>query len=137
MRLACDLYDEARFRQRLGLAAVATKTFADIVAIRVVELRNDLAAGTGKKIYVEYIQAIKKYFPPFFGDRQLQNLKHTNIEDFESWRNAKVGKLPKSSTLMNVASAFLRVCSTAVQSGFISERVPLPKMSRRGAKGTT
>ena len=26
VRVACDLYDEARFRQRLGLAAVAAKT---------------------------------------------------------------------------------------------------------------
>ena len=137
VRVACDLYDEARFRQRLGLAAVAAKTFADIAAITVVELRNDLAAGTGKKIYVDYIQVIEKYFLPFFGDRHLQNLKHTDMADFERWRNAKMGKLPKSSTLMNFASAFSRVCSTAVERGYVSEHVPLPKMSRRGAKGTT
>ncbi len=137
VRVACDLYDEARFRQRLGLAAVAAKTFADIAAMTVVELRNDLAAGTGKKIYVDYIQVIEKYFLPFFGDRHLQNLKHTDMADFERWRNAKMGKLPKSSTLMNFASAFSRVCSTAVERGYVSEHVPLPKMSRRGAKGTT
>ena len=137
VRVACDMYDEARFRQRLGLAAVAAKTFADIAAITVAELRNDLAAGTGKKIYVDYIQVIEKYFIPFFGERHLQNLKHTDIADFERWRNAKMGRLPKSSTLMNIASAFSRVCTTAVARGYISERVPLPKMSRRGAKGTT
>ena len=80
VRVACDLYDEARFRQRLGLAAVAAKTFADIAAITVVELRNDLAAGTGKKIYVDYIQVIEKYFLPFFGDRHL----HTNQQTHQA-----------------------------------------------------
>lgn len=37
---------------------------------------------------------------------------------------------------MNFASAFSRVCGTAVQRGWISERVPLPKMSRKGEKGS-
>jgi hypothetical protein len=42
---------------------------------------------------------------------------------------------PKSSTLMNFASAFNRVCTTSIQRGWISERVPLPKLSRKGEKG--
>jgi len=134
--VACEAYDEARFRQRLGLAAVAAKTFTDIANITVAELRNDLAAGTGKKIYADYVQVIEKYFIPFFGERHLQNLKHSDIADFDRWRNAKMGRLPKSSTLMNFASAFSRVCTTAIQRGYISERVPLPKMSRKGEKGS-
>ena len=30
----------------------------------------------------------------------------------------------------------MRVCTTAVQRGWISERVPLPKLSRKGEKGS-
>ena len=37
---------------------------------------------------------------------------------------------------MNFASAFSRVCNTAVERGWVSERVPLPKLSRRGGKGS-
>ena len=133
-QVACDLYDEARYRERMGLAPVQ-KSFAEIARITVDELKRDLAAGTGKKIYADYCRAIEGYFIPFFGERHLQNIKHENIAEFERWRNEKMGKLPKSSTLMNFASAFSRVCGTAVQRGWISERVPLPKLSRKGEKG--
>ncbi len=133
-QVACDLYDEARYRERMGLAPIQ-KTFAEIARITVEELQRDLAAGTGKKIYADYCQIINKYFVPFFGERHLQNIKHDNIAEFERWRNDKMQRKPKSSTLMNFASAFNRVCITAIQRGLISERVPLPKLSRKGEKG--
>ena len=133
-RVATELYDEARYRERLGLAPVQ-KSFADIARTTVEELKRDLQAGTGKKIYVDYISIIERYFIPFFGERHLHNIKHENIAEFERWRNHKMGKQPKSSTLMNFASAFSRVCGTAIQRGWISERTPLPKMSRKGEKG--
>jgi hypothetical protein len=37
---------------------------------------------------------------------------------------------------MNFASAFSRVCNTAIERGWVSERVPLPKLSRKGEKGS-
>lgn len=134
VRVATDLYDEARYRERLGLAPVQ-KGFADIARTTVDELKRDLAAGTGKKIFADYISIIERYFVPFFGERHLHNIKHEHIAEFERWRNHKMGRQPKSSTLMNFASAFSRVCGTAVQRGWISERTPLPKMSRKGEKG--
>lgn len=134
MRVASEMYDEARFRERMGLAP-ARKSFSQIAALAVEEMRRDLAAGTGKKIYEDYIQVIERYLVPFFGDRQLQTLKHNDITDFEVWRNTKMGKRPKSSTLMTFASAFSRVCKTATERGWISERVVLPLMNRKGEKG--
>jgi integrase len=134
-RVATELYDESRYRERLGLAPVH-KTFAQIARITVEDLRRDIDAGTGKKIYEDYCRAIDGYLIPFFGERYLQNIKHENIAEFERWRNAKMGKLPKSSTLMNFASAFNRVCATAIQRGWISDKVPLPKLSRKGEKGS-
>jgi hypothetical protein len=112
VRVASEMYDEARFRERMGLAP-ARKSFSQIAALAVEEMRRDLAAGTGKKIYDDYIQVIERYLVPFFGDRQLQTLKHKDIAEFEVWRNTKMGKRPKSSTLMTYASAFTRVCKTA------------------------
>jgi integrase len=135
VRVAADSYDEARYRERLGLAPVQ-KSFADIARTTVEELRRDLAAGTGKKIFVAYISIIERYFVPFFGERHLQNIRHQHIAEFERWRNHKMGRLPKSSTLMNFASAFSRVCNTAIERGWVSERVPLPKLSRKGEKGS-
>jgi integrase len=44
---------------------------------------------------------------------------------------------PKTSTLNNFTSAWNRVIATAVTQGFISERVPVPKLTTRGLKGKT
>lgn len=133
-RVAIDLHDEARYRERLGLAP-AHKSFKDIAMATVEEMQRDLAAGTGKKIYVDYCSVIERYFIPYFGDKYLQNLKHKDIADFEAWRNHRMARTPKSSTLMTFASAFSRVHQTAISRGWISDRVPIPTMSRRGAKG--
>jgi integrase len=135
MRVAGEMYDEARFRERMGLAP-ARKSFSQIAALAVEEMRRDLAAGSGKKVYEDYIQVIERYFIPFFGERHLQTLKHKDIAEFEVWRNQKMGKRPKSSTLMTFASAFSRVCKTATERGWLSERVVLPQMSRKGEKGS-
>jgi hypothetical protein len=82
--VATDLYDEARYRERLGLAP-AHKSFKDIAMTAVEDMQRDLAAGTGKKIYVDYCSVIERYFIPYFGDKYLQNLKHKDIADFEAW----------------------------------------------------
>ena len=133
-RVAMDLHDEARYRERLGLAP-AHKSFKDIAMVTIEDMQRDLAAGTGKKIYVDYCSVIERYFIPYFGDKYLQNLKHKDIADFEAWRNHRMARTPKSSTLMTFASAFSRVHQTAISRGWISDRVPIPTMSRRGAKG--
>ncbi len=49
VRVAGELYDEACFRERMGLAPTR-KTISQIAARTVEEMRPDLAAGTGKKI---------------------------------------------------------------------------------------
>ena len=46
-----------------------------------------------------------------------------------------MGRNPKSSMLMTFASAFARVHQTAVSRGWLSDRIPVPKLTRRGTKG--
>lgn len=84
-RVAGEFYDEARFRERMGLAP-SRKTFAQVAAVAVEEMRRDLAAGVGKKIYEDYCQVIERYFLPFFGERHLQTLKHKDMAEFGAWR---------------------------------------------------
>lgn len=50
VRVASEQYDEARFRERMGLVPTR-KTFSQIALFAVEEMRRDFAAGTGKKIY--------------------------------------------------------------------------------------
>ena len=133
---ACDMYDEARYRQRLGLAH-RTHTFAQIAAITLNELRKQIDLSKGKTAYHSYISCIEKYFVPYFAERKFEELTHTDIVEFESWRDRQMLRKPKNSTLNNFTSAWNRVIATAVERGFLSERVPVPKLTSKGIKGQT
>jgi integrase len=131
--IATDLYDQARYRQKLGLAHKA-HTFAHIATTTLDELRKQLDAGVGKSVYKTYITCIEKYFLPYFQDQRLEELTHTDIAEFEVWRNRQMGKQPKASTLNNFASSWSRLQQTAVNRGWISSEVAVPRLSTRGEK---
>ncbi len=134
--VACDLYDEARYRQRLGLAH-QTHSFAQIASIVLAELRQRIDSSTGRTSYHDYVTCIERYFLPYFAERRLEELTHTDIREFEIWRDRQMARKPKTSTLHNFASAWNRVIATAVERGWISERVPVPKLTTKGEKGKT
>ena len=131
--IATELYDEARFRQRLGLAH-KTRTFAQIASATVDELRRQLDAGTGKSVFQSYITCIERYFLPYFNECRFEELTHKDVVEFEMWRNRQMGKTPRASTLNNFSSAWSRLQQTAVNRGWISERTAIPKLSTRGLK---
>jgi integrase len=133
---ACDMYDEARYRQKLGLAH-RTHTFAQIAAITLNDLRKQIDASKGKTANHSYVSCIEKYFIPYFAERKLEELTHTDIVEFELWRDRQMTRKPKSSTLNNFTSAWNKVIATAVERGYLSERVPVPKLSTKGEKGKT
>lgn len=136
IRSACTMYDEARFRQSLGLAQTA-QNFAGLAHATLKELRTEMAAGRGKSVYATYITCIEKYFIPYFADKRLEQLQHEDIVGFEVWRNRQMTKQPKASTLMNFASAWNRLQQTAVAKGWLSKHAAIPKLSTRGMKSTS
>jgi integrase len=131
--VATDLYDQARYRQRLGLAHRA-QNFAQIAAATLHELRAQIDAGVGKTAYHSYVSCIERYFLPYFADHQLEAITHSDIVEFELWRNRQMAKTPKASTLNNFASAWNRLCQTAINRGWISREAAIPKLSTRGQK---
>lgn len=130
---ACEWYDEARYRQRLGLAP-EVKRFKDVALLTLQDMRRDIAAGTGKRIYVDYCRAIEQYFIPFFGNTYLANINHSDVEAFEAWRNQQLGRIPATSTLLTYAAAWARINAVAVQRGWISANTPVPKLTMSNGK---
>lgn len=131
--VACDLYDEARYRQRLGLAHTA-QSFTQIAQFTVKELSGALDVGRGRVVYKDYINCIEKYFIPYFADKNLEDLTLVDIHEFETWRNKQLRRAPSASTLNTYTSAWNKICETAVAKGWISERAPIPKLSTGGDK---
>ena len=66
--VACDLYDEARYRQRLGLAH-QTHTFAQIAAVALAELRVKIDASTGRTACSDYVGCIEMLTAMMAADR--------------------------------------------------------------------
>lgn len=133
---ACNTYDEARYRQRLGLAHQA-HSVAHIAGIVLAELRLKIDASKGRTSNNDYVSCIERYFLPYFAQRRLEELTHTDIREFEQWRDRQMERKPKTSTLSNFASAWNKIISTAVERGYISERVPVPHLTAKGEKGKT
>ena len=69
---ACDLYDESRYRQRLGLAHQA-HSFAHIAGICLDELRHQIDLKKTKSSLNDYASIIERYFVPYFGERMLED----------------------------------------------------------------
>ena len=59
------------------------------------------------------------------------------MREFELRPDRQLTRRPKTSTLNNFSSAWNRLIACAVERGFISERVPVPRLTSRGEKGTT
>lgn len=133
-RTACERYDEARFRERHGLAPVV-KRFADVAQACVADLKQDISAGTGRRVYTAYIGVIERYFTPFFGQRYLTTLTAKDISEFEAWRNQQMRRTPSASTLLTFTSAFNRIHQTAIARGWISDKVPIPRLTAKGEPG--
>jgi integrase len=133
---ACLIYDEARFRHRLGLAH-KSKSCTEIAQETVMLMKKQLDQGMGKVVYKSYITCIEKYFMPYFKDHYFEQLTHKDIVDFELWRNRQMQKTPKSSTLRNFASAWNKMIDTAVQHGWLTKDNNIPSLSTVGVKGTS
>ena len=129
--IACEWYDEARFRLRAGLAP-ETKTVKAVAAVAVAEMRRDIAAGIGRSVFKDYCTVIDRYFVPHFGSKYLQNITAADVAAFEAWRNTRLGRIPAASTLLTFAAAWTRVVDTAVQRGWISAHTPVPRLTVRG-----
>lgn len=133
VRIAGELYDEARFRERLGITQ-SNKKFSNVAKVTLEDLDREIAAGIKPLTNRDYVRAINKYLIPFFGDYYLENIDGELMREYELWRNQLMGKVPIASTLANHASAYRRVIDTAIQRGWINETTPIAQMSRKGAK---
>jgi len=59
-------YLEYRFRHKNDLRIVIKK-FSDVARLAIPDMRKQLGAGLGKRVYEDYIVCIERYLIPFFG----------------------------------------------------------------------
>ncbi len=132
-RAGCEAYDEARFKERHGIPQ-NTRAFENVAKLALADLKKDLEAGTGKAIYEDYTIVIEKYLIPYFGKTLMVGIDYAAVNAFEQWRNTKMKRVPKASTMLNHASAFNRVFEHAIARGWLSSNHPVPRLTTKGEK---
>jgi integrase len=129
---AGDAYLEYKFRHKNDLPIV-TKKFSDVARLAIADMRKQLNAGLGKKVYKDYIVCIESYLIPFFGSQHVTSIDYQKIQDFYEWRRIKMGREPKASTLNTHNSAMNRVFDEAVARGFLAHK-NVPLLVNKGEK---
>ncbi len=132
-REAADLYDRARFKEEMGLP-IRTKRFAAVADECLKQLDREIEQGLKPSTNDDYKRVIRRYLLPFFGKYNITSLDSKLVREFEIWRNEKIGRMPKASTLMTHASAYNRVIETAIEQGWLNKHQNIPTLSRRGEK---
>ena len=129
---ARDTYLEYKFRHKNDLPVV-TKKFSDVAKLAIADMRKQLDAGLGRKVFADYIVCIERYLIPFFGAQYVTTIDYEKVQQFYEWRRAKMGREPKASTLNTHNSAMNRVFEEAVARGFIAHK-NVPLLVNRGEK---
>ena len=115
-----DIFGEARFKLKHNMPQ-QTRRFSAVAKLAVARMRSVMAVGQGKATYNDYIGAINNYLIPFFGNHHIDRVDFALLSEFAQWRIAKMGKLPKASSIGNHNTALNRVLDEAVMRGFISQ----------------
>jgi integrase len=129
---ARNTYLEYKFRHKNDLPIV-TKKFSDVAKLAIADMRKQLDAGLGRKVFADYIVCIERYLIPFFGAQYVTTIDYEKVQQFYEWRRAKMGREPKASTLNTHNSAMNRVFEEAVARGFIAHK-NVPLLVNRGEK---
>lgn len=130
---ARDLYMEYKFKDKHDLPIV-TKRFDTVAQLVVADLRKQLDAGVGKKVFRDYITAIETYLIPFFGTKHVNNISFVELKEFAVWRASKMGREPKASTITTHNTALNRVFEEAVNRSFMSKN-KIPILVNSGGDG--
>ena len=131
--MARETYLEYRFRHKNDLPIV-TKKFSDIARLAIADMRKQLDAGVGKRVYADYCVCIERYLIPFFGAQYVTSINYEKIQAFYDWRRERMGREPKASTLNTHNSAMNRVFEEAVARGYLAHK-NVPLMANNGDKG--
>lgn len=131
-RIAGEIYDEARFKHKLG-HVVVSRRFRDVAneAIKLLDEANQ--AGRGKAIYRDYKQVLEKYFIPYFGSKHIDKLTDADLSQFDTWRTEKMKKAPAASTLLNHNAALKKVYDVALGNGWVNQ-AQIPTLKIKGDK---
>ena len=77
-----------------GGASTGPRTKDGLARLAIADMRKQLDAGLGKKVYADYIVCIERYLIPYFGSQYVTSIDYEKVQSFYEWRRAKMGREP-------------------------------------------
>jgi len=108
-----------------------SKRFKDVARLAVDRMKKAMAAGEGRRVYRDYVQATDNYLIPFFGQHHVDHITYPLMQAFAAWRIDKMRREPKSSTINTHNSALNRIFDEALMRGYIA-KTQIPVLENRG-----
>ena len=132
--VAEDLYVEARVLAKAG-HPVITKKFKAVAEVVLRELEIKIASDRTKRgSSNDYLNAIKAYLVPFFGNYNIDRINQTVFTEFCEWRRQKVGRELSQSAQANHNAALNRVFDYGVERGYLTT-LQRPVLKNTGEAG--
>ena len=129
---AHELRMEAEIRKRQNLPVI-TRKFRDVAKLANQRMQDEIANGSGKVSYADYIYVIDNYLIPCLGKRNITSIDHSALDELDAWRILKMGKEPSKSTILTHNTALNRVFDEAVIRNFLTEANRM-KLEAKGRK---
>lgn len=108
--------------------------FSTVANYAIARMEDAIAAGTGRVIFRDYIQALDKYHKAYFSKAPIKNVDAQKLVDFDVWRIEQLGRNPAKSTILTHNAAMQRVFDEAVLRNIITA-TELPELKNNGQGG--
>ena len=128
--VALEQYMEHLFKHKHCIPSVS-KRLADIARLSIAEMRRQLEACEGRKIYSAYIAVTENYLIPFFGKYNIANINYLQVKAYEEWRKEKFDRELKASTVNTHIAAPNRVFDEAIAREYM-QRTQVPVLTNTG-----
>ena len=131
-KAAVKLFYDKEFRRENKLPQTSRK-FAAVATAVIAQMDEAIAAGTAKRVYVDYAIAIRNYLIPFFSQYSLDGFTPSVMQKFAAWREQQMCKKPAASTISTHNAALNKIFDYAEQHGWITQAVR-PVLTNKGKK---
>ena len=124
-----DVKEASRIAERMWMKAtfdheegrpVISKKFKPVAEIVLRRMEAEIAAGTAKPSFRDYVSAIKLYLIPFYGLYNVDGIKPSTISEFHVWRREKVGRELSGSAQNNHNAALNLIFDEAIERGYMT-----------------
>ncbi len=128
--VALEQYMEHLFKHKHCIPSVSIR-LADIARLSMAEMRRQLEACEGWKIYSAYIAVTENYLNPFFGKYNIANINYQQVKAYEEWRKEKFDRELKASTVNTHIAAPNRVFDEAIVREYM-QKTQVPVLTNNG-----